>query len=132
MSITELRNQVLQFLSTSQSFQAIEVSQREKLIKDLEQADETQLSEVLVIMQEEEERYKRAQQARLSTAQNQIALAEQLHQQIKESDKALLHAKEDDDKLESAKQLADMESQLKPTQDVSKSKAPRKKFLGIF
>lgn len=132
MPISALSDQLLQFLSTSQAFQAIEVSQREKLMQDIKHADETQLGEMLAILKEEEEKFKVAQQKRLAVAQDQISMAEKLHQQIKESDRALLQAKEKEDQIASVEKLAAMEKTLKPEENTPNVTKPRKKFLGIF
>lgn len=133
MPTAEILNKLRQYLATSQTFALLAQSEQSTYLAALEKADDSQLLNIMQLMEEEDKKYLQDEQARLEQARQQVEMAEKISKELRESKKIVQQAKEEEDQTQSAALLNQMEDQLKPDDAAAGQKeAPKKKFLGLF
>ena len=117
-------------VTDSKVFKLMSESDQSILLSGFSSSTDEQLFEAIGAIQQEDQNLNHAQQAQLAQAQQQIALSEQLHADLKHSERQILVSDEAQNTEQEAKDLANIETELK---NENKSPKPaRKKFLGLF
>lgn len=130
MPTASLWEKFIQVVSVSKVFKLMSESDQTLLLTGFQTSTDEQLTEAIKAIQEEDQNFNQVQQAQLAQAQDQIALSEQLHADLKNSEKQLLVSDEAQETASNAQTLQNIEAELNggKTSDHAKSK----KFLGLF
>lgn len=124
-----LKEKLNSMVSSSKVFKLMSEADQSALLASFETASDDQLAQSIAVLEARERQFNESEQVRLQRAQDQIAAAEALHNEIKISEKIEMAAEEMEDQASSLKQLAEIEKQIgitPPAQDKPK------KFLGLF
>lgn len=124
-----LKEKLNNMVSSSKVFKLMSETDQSALLASFETASDDQLAQAIAVLETREKQFNESEQARLQLAQDQIAAAEALHNEIKVSEKVEMAAEEMEDQASSMKKLAEIEEQIgiaSPTKDKPK------KFLGLF
>lgn len=124
-----LKEKLNKMVSSSKVFKLMSETDQSALIASFETANDDQLAQAIAVLEARENQFNVSEQARLHAAQDQIAAAEALRNEIKVSEKIEMAAEEMEDQAISMKKLAEIEEQI----DIAATtKDKPKKFLGLF
>lgn len=117
-----------QIASNSKVFRLMSESDQALLLAGFQTASDEQLTEAIRSIEVEDQNLTVKEHEMLDQAKQQIELSEQLHAEIKNADRHLLAAKENDEHQSDVAALESMEGQLM----ISKDQKKPGKFLGLF
>ena len=99
-------------IANSQVFKLLSEVEQAGFITSLEGASDDQIARAITVLEENEQIYLQNEQNKLNQAQNLIAAAEQLNQEIKAADKLIAQKDEADDQAKDLQQLQSMEEAI--------------------
>lgn len=132
MATSIAREKFNQIISASKVFKLMSQADQAILLSGFEKSSDDQLIEAIKAIQEEDQNLTKAEQDKLAQAQQQIALSEQLHADLKHSERQVLVSEEAQDTENNVQALQNIETQLNTTAAAKANPKNPKKFLGLF